>query len=62
MKKAKRKFKYQRRPFRYRESKDFIDLEVGLIYPDGDDDEDYRTNPNLNREEIKAVSMKNQLK
>jgi hypothetical protein len=62
MKKAKKRFKFRRKPFRYRESKEFLDLEAGLIYPDGEDDEDYRLNANLNREEIKAHTMKNQFK
>ncbi|MGI6767508.1 MAG: hypothetical protein ACOX43_00190 [Bacilli bacterium] len=52
MKKTKKKFKYRKRPYRFRESKDFFDLEVGLIYPDGDDDEDFRLNPNPNRKDI----------
>ncbi|MDD4000806.1 MAG: hypothetical protein PHX62_07960 [Bacilli bacterium] len=58
----KPKLKYRKRPYLTQNQNQTYDLEIGeLIYPDGEDEFNYRTNPNPNREEIKELSKKNQL-
>jgi hypothetical protein len=63
MKKNKEKQKYRKRPYLFRTDKSVFNLEIGeLVYPDGEDDEDYRMNSNPNRKEINKLTKENQLR